>query len=398
MNIAPLRFMVVEDHGFQRWVTGSLLEGLGAKEVFTASDGQTALDMLADIDPPVDIIISDLDMPGMDGMEFIRHIGEAWGPVSLIVASGLERSLIASVETMARAYGVNLLGAIEKPPSAKKLETLISLHRAAPGTGEGPKPVSFTAEEIAEGLARNQFEPFFQPKVEVSTRRLRGAEANARWRHPEKGVILPQMFIESLEASGLMENLTASILKSAAFNCRLWLNAQVDVPVSVNLSLTSLSDVTLADRMLNLVEAKGLAPRHVIFEVTESAAASEPGKVLENLSRLRMKGFGLSIDDYGTGYSSMQRLERVPFTELKIDQSFVKNAVTQASSRAMLESSLEMARKLGIVAVAEGVESQAQWDLLRELECQLAQGYFIARPMEAGDFLSWVGVRRNVTG
>jgi EAL domain-containing protein (putative c-di-GMP-specific phosphodiesterase class I)/AmiR/NasT family two-component response regulator len=397
MNIAHLRFLVVEDHGFQRWVTGNLLEGLGAKEVFSAADGQAALDLLAELDPPIDIIVTDLDMPGMDGMEFIRHLGELVGRVSLIVASSMDRSLIASVETMARAYGVNLLGAIEKPATARKLESLISLHRASPERKDFAKALSFTGEEIAAGLKRNEFEPFFQPKVEMRTRRLVGAEANARWRHPQHGVLPPKAFLAALESNGLIEDLTDAILKAAAFNCRVWHNAGVDISVSVNLSLTSLTDVTIADRMMNVVDAQGLAPRHVIFEVTESAAAIDLGRSLENLSRLRMKGFGLSIDDYGTGYSSMQRLAGVPFTELKIDQSFVKNAATQASSRAMLESSLELAKKLNIAAVAEGVENQGQWELLMDLDCQLAQGYFIARPMEAGGFLDWALLRRQTT-
>jgi EAL domain-containing protein (putative c-di-GMP-specific phosphodiesterase class I) len=161
----------------------------------------------------------------------------------------------------------------------------------------------------------------------------------------------------------------------------------------VNLSLASLHDTSVAERLTEIVAAEGIAPRDVVLEVTESAAATHLGRVLENLSRLRMKGFGLSIDDYGTGYSSMQQLTRIPFTELKIDQSFVRNA-SQPSSRAMIESSLEMAQKLDIVAVAEGIETREEWDLLREMGCQLGQGYFIARPMPGDEFLRWLKERR----
>jgi EAL domain-containing protein (putative c-di-GMP-specific phosphodiesterase class I)/CheY-like chemotaxis protein len=396
MNIAEIRFLVVEDQGFQRWITGNLLEGMGAKHVYTAGDGQAALEILADADPPIDVIISDLDMPGMDGMEFIRHVGEGWNPVSLIVASALDRALVSSVEAMARAYGVNLLGAIEKPATAKKLQALLALHapsRQAPrSNSEEVSPA-----EIAEGLRRGEFEPFFQPKVDLAGAQFKGAEANARWRHPAKGIIAPVAFISSLETSGLIDKLTVTILKSAAHNCQLWRSSGVEATVSVNLSLTMLSDTSLADRMTSVVEAEGLEAKHVIFEVTESAAAANLGKALENVSRLRMKGFGLSIDDYGTGYSSMERLARVPFTELKIDKSFVQNAPTQPSSRAMLESCLEVAQKLDIVAVAEGIESQPQWDLLRALGCPLGQGYFIAKPMDAGAFLDWLRVRRQIT-
>jgi EAL domain-containing protein (putative c-di-GMP-specific phosphodiesterase class I) len=146
--------------------------------------------------------------------------------------------------------------------------------------------------------------------------------------------------------------------------------------------------------MMNAVFNQDLDPAKITFEVTESAMAADMGKALENFSRLRMKGFGLSIDDYGTGYSSMQQLTQFPFTELKIERTFVKGAASQPSCRAVLESSLEMARKMKITAVAEGIETQAEWDLLMALGCEMAQGYFIARPMEMNDFVQWLEIKR----
>jgi EAL domain-containing protein (putative c-di-GMP-specific phosphodiesterase class I) len=298
---------------------------------------------------------------------------------------------------MARAYGVNLLGAIEKPPTATKLGNLVNLHGTAGTVQPGATAHTFSTLEISEGLRQDQFEPFFQPKVDMKTRRIVGAEALARWRHPEKGIVYPKSFIGPMEEHGLIDDLTESILMRAALNCRLWQYAGLDLGVSVNLSIKSLEDVALCDRVTRLVVGQGVEPRHVTFEVTESAAMSDLGKTLEILSRLRMKGFGLSIDDYGTGYSSMQRLSRVPFTELKIEGAFVKDAPVQAASRAMLESSLEMAQKLRIVAVAEGVENKVEWDLLRQLDCPVAQGYFIAKPMNAAEFLDWARVPRQVS-
>ena len=141
----------------------------------------------------------------------------------------------------------------------------------------------------------------------------------------------------------------------------------------------------------------GLDPRHVVIEVTESQEARDGGALLENLSRLRMRGFGLSIDDYGIGHSSMERLAGVPFTELKIDQSFVRRALTHEPSRAMLESSLEMAKKLRITPVAEGIESRVEWELIRSLGCDLAQGYFVQRPIEAAEFHEWLKAPRRIT-
>ena len=392
VDIANLRFLVVEDHDFQRWAMGNILQGLGARCVFSAADGRAALEVFRHLDNPIDIVISDLDMPEMDGMELIRHMGESGGHASLILASGLDRALVASVETMAREYGITLLGAIEKPATPKALRSLIGLHRSGqnPVPRASPATRTFTVEEVLAGLHGGQFEPFFQPKVEMRSGSIKGAEALARWRHPTEGVVSAVSFIPLLERSGHIAPFTSMMVKSAAAICRIWRSLGFEASLSLNLSQESLVDVALADQMMQLVLAENLSPSDVIFEVTESAMAANLGRALENLSRLRMRGFGLSIDDYGTGYSSMQQLTRIAFTELKIDQAFVRNAAEQPSSRAMLESSLEMAGKLRIAAVAEGVESREEWTLLRDLGCDCAQGYYVARPMDSKAFMGWL--------
>ncbi|HKQ25750.1 MAG TPA: EAL domain-containing response regulator [Burkholderiales bacterium] len=392
MLIANLRFLVAEDHEFQRSVLVKMLESLGAKAIHEAADGRAALAIIEDASRPVDIVISDLEMPGMDGMEFVRHLGETGVRVSIILASSLERKLLASVTTMSEAYGINLLGVIEKPITPAKLEALIKLRKPGQAQRGHPKTAgpTVTLDEIMAGLKGNEFEPFFQPKVELATGRVKGAEALARWRHPQQGIIAPHAFIETLEDNNLIDELTWVMLRKAAASCSSWRAAGLEATVSVNLSLKMLTDTQLADRVTDLVVGEHLEPRHMVLELTESAATTDVGKALENLARLRMKGFGLSIDDYGTGYSSMQQLTRIAFTELKIDQSFVTNATRQESAKVILESSLDMARKLNITAVGEGVETQADWNLLRQLGCGLAQGYFIAKPMEAGAYPNWV--------
>jgi EAL domain-containing protein (putative c-di-GMP-specific phosphodiesterase class I)/CheY-like chemotaxis protein len=402
LDIGALRFLVVEDQEFQRWAVGQGLAKLGAKTVLNAGDGRTALDLFKRAIPRVDVIITDLNMPGMDGMEFIRHVGSCGMPVALIVATDPDRASLSSVETLARAYGVNLLEGITKPVTARKLAAALARYKASVATASRatslPEP-AFGLEEIVEGIGKNEFEPYFQPKINVATGRIRGVEALARWRHPVHGVIRPARFVPALEASTQLDALTMMMLGKALGCCRTWRAAGIDASVSLNLSLTSLHDVTLADRVMEGVAASAVDARHLILEVTETAAASELGKVLENLSRLRMNGCGLAIDDYGTGCSSMQQLTRIPFTELKIDQSFVRNAPARISSRAMLESSLEMSRKLGIVAVAEGVETAQEAALVQSLGCDLIQGHYVAAPMKASDFLRWaMGYRGRTQG
>ncbi|MFI4988819.1 MAG: EAL domain-containing protein [Alphaproteobacteria bacterium] len=391
MEIEALRFLIAEDHDFQRRTLVRILTMLGAKHVAEASDGKAALELFRDPAQAIDIIISDLDMPGMDGMELIRHIGAAGMPVSMILSSAVERSLLSSVETMTKAYGINLLGAIEKPVSPRKLQALIELHvpprPAAERTAAAAPPV--TLEEIRRGLLGGEFEPFFQPKVDLAKGSVKGAEALARWRHPQKGIVAPYAFIGRIEESELIDDLTCMMLEKSARHCRDWVQGGLDVAISVNLSLKSLTDTDMAERLTQIVRGQGLEPQRMVLEVTETAVMTEVAKALENLARLRMKGFGLSIDDYGTGYSSMQQLSRIAFTELKIDQSFVMSATEVEASRVILETSLDMARKLKLQSVAEGVETRAHWDLLKELGCDLVQGYFVARPMPAADFAPW---------
>lgn len=392
MDMRQLSFLVVEDQEFQRNTLVKILNGLRAKEVYAAADGRAGLELLKSLNNAVDVVVSDLDMPTMDGMEFIRHLGTGWRGTSLIVASALERGLLSSVETMANAYGIQFLGAIEKPVTPRKLEELIVLHRGIParvGRPAAPSP-SFTLEEITEGLANDEFEPFLQPKVEIATGRIVGAEALARWRHPHQGVVAPYAFIGPLEASGQIDALMRCMLRKAADVCRTLHHAGHGGTISVNVSLKSLHDVTLADKITEIVRRQNVEPRHMVLEITESAATTDIGKSLENLTRLRMKGFELAIDDYGTGYSSLEQLTRIPFTELKIDQAFVTHAGRRESAKVILASSLEMARKLKIKAVAEGVETHENWDMLCELKCDIAQGYYIAKPMSAQAYLQWV--------
>jgi EAL domain-containing protein (putative c-di-GMP-specific phosphodiesterase class I)/CheY-like chemotaxis protein len=393
MKAEELCFLVAEDHDFQRRTLVSLLKEMGARQVFDAADGKAALELFRGGAATVDVIISDLDMPGMDGMELIRHIGEAGIPVSMILSSAIDHAVLSSVQAMTKGYGITLLGAIEKPVTLQKLEAAIARYQPPQPRSDRPRaPVSpFSVDEIRHGLQNGEFEPFYQPKIDLVTEQVESAEALARWRHPDKGIVGPYAFIGVMEDGGLIDDLTWVMLQTSARQRRAWAERGLELAISVNLSLKSLVDTEIADRITQIVRSEGVEPSTIILEVTESAAMTQVPQALENLARLRMRGFRLSIDDYGTGYSSMQQLTRVAFTELKIDQSFVINALDDDACRVILESSIEMARKLKIRSVAEGAETRAHWDLLKLLGCDIVQGYFIARPMAASDLETWVG-------
>lgn len=391
-------FLVVEDDDFQRQTLVEMLHSLGSKSVLQAGDGRQALAILQTEQPhPIDIVLCDLEMPGMDGMEFFRHMGNAHADISIIIISALDGALITSVEKMVRAYGLRLLGAVEKPITLARLDELIRRHGSVQTKTKHPAALTpdFTLDKIMDGMLKNQFEPFFQPKVDVQTGRITGAEALARWIHPVHGVITPHAFINQLEQNGKINDLTFIILEKAAASCRQLHAHGYPLSVSVNISRTSLTDITLANRITQVIRDAQIDPHYVILEVTETATTTEVAYALENLARLRMYGFGLSIDDYGTGYSSMQQIARIAFSELKIDQSFVKDFSENGPLRIIVQSSIDMAHKLRIKCIAEGVETEQDLNALKIMGCDTAQGYFIARPMNLSSLIDFCAQRAS---
>ena len=381
--------MVLEDHDFQRKVGVQVLKHCGATTVLEAADGSKALDLILAAEEPVDLLVCDLNMPGMDGLAFLRHLAERRGTSSVILASALDPAIIRAAEIMARSYGLRILGIVEKPLSRAKLQPLILRHFSQYRLVSRPALDPMPLDEIIMGIERRQFEPFFQPKVSIRTGALVGVEALMRWRHPERGLIPPGAFIPVMEVNGLVTPVTFTLIEDSLAFRRQWSAAGLDVPIAINISVESLADTALPDRMVSLVAAAKFTPSCLTLEVTETVAMTDLGHSLETLARLRMNGFHLSIDDYGTGFSSMQQLTRLPLSELKIDQAFITGAAQEPILETLVETSVLMAKRLNLKTVAEGVETSDDWDLVARLGCDAAQGYFIARPMPGGELVSW---------
>ncbi len=393
MKFDQLNLLVVEDDDFQRQTLLNMLRSLGAASIAGAGNGRQALEIVrSTTSKPINVALCDLNMPEMDGMEFLRHLSREHHNIAIIITSALDGKLLASVGRMTRMYGIQLLGAIEKPILLSHLKDLLSKYDHSVKNEPPRMPERrFSLEEILHGVRSNQFEPFFQPKVDLKTGHVIGSEALARWIHPEHGVIGPYAFIQLLEQSGNIDDLTFLMLEKSAAECRSLHDKGHLLTVSVNLSLVSLNDADLAEKITQAVRKAGIEPQYVVLEITESSAMTDVASALENLARLCMNGFSLSIDDFGTGYSSLQQLTRIAFSELKIDQSFVKDFADNDALRIVVESSIDMAHKLKVKSVAEGVETQQDWDTLKTIGCDTAQGYFIAKPMNAralGDFVA----------
>ncbi|TCS35756.1 EAL domain-containing protein (putative c-di-GMP-specific phosphodiesterase class I) [Paucimonas lemoignei] len=392
MPLADLTCLVVEDNEFQRRWLVAMLSNLGANRIVEADDGLAGLAILQDPQAAIDICFIDLNMPGMDGMELIRHMARSANPVSIVLSSALDPSLVFSVESMSQAYGVNLLGTITKPATPEELTAIINRYtpRDAGRTIASQVAKTVTLEEILQGLQEDQFTPYFQPKVELATGKVKGVEAFARWEHPEHGIIAADAFIPVLEAGGKMDQISWNMIRKSAATCRMLHDAGHPVPISINLASQPLSELEFADHFAACMAAHGIEPSFITIEITESASRTETPVFLENLARLRMKGFMLAVDDYGTGDASMQEQLRIPFSELKIDRSFVVGASHNEALGLALASCLELAQKLKRESTAVGVETRQDWDFLQKLGCTNAQGYFIAKPMDAKALPGWI--------
>jgi len=390
MSLAALRVMVVEDHGFQRRMALRLLAEIGVASVQEAADGGAALALLEVEPSPPDVVLVDLDMPGMDGIEFIGHVAQRRLARAVALVSALDPALLNTVQMMARAYGLHVLGSIEKPLSAEKLEALLVRYEDRLHSDEADEAVVVEIEELREALRAGQIVPWFQPQAEFANGKVVGIEALARWERGDGRVVRPAHFVGMLEADGLAADLTDTILDQACRWKRRWQDDGLRLNLSVNVSPATLHDPAAADRYQQIVEAHGLAPSEVVLEITESLLMADAARGLGVLARLRLKGFGLSIDDFGTGYSSLAQLSQIPFTELKIDQGFVYGAHSQPRKRAVVEASLDLARKLQLETVAEGVETVEDWQMLAELGCGIAQGYLVGAPVPAIDLADCV--------
>ena len=386
-GIKPLRVLLVDDDEFLLDFVSDMLYQLGAAEVHCEANARLALLTIETRKP--DILMCDLSMPCMDGIEFLRHVAERDYGGGVILLSGMDAGVLKAAENLSRAHGLNLLCALEKPVEPISLVSAINKYeQTAPRRGERHMDM-LSHEELLEGMASDRVEVYYQPKVSVRGRRVLAAECLARWNHPERGVVSPAAFIPAVEQYGLIDEFTLLMLRKSATQLGQWLRQGHDFRISVNVSMDNLNKLDLPEVFESIVQEAGLTPASIVLEMTETRLMGNFMVSLDILTRFRLKGFGLSIDDFGTGYSTLENLRQVPFTELKLDRSFVNGAAQDESALAILESNVRLGKILHLNLVAEGVETQQDWDLVAMLGCHEVQGYFAARPLPAAEFIQW---------
>lgn len=244
--------------------------------------------------------------------------------------------------------------------------------------------------ELRRAIEDGQFVLHYQPIADMQSGSIGGVEALVRWQHPRHGLMMPDEFIPLAEHTGLIKPLTLFVLNQALRQCRTWHQAGLELTVAVNLSVRSLQDEEFPDEVARLLHDHQVDPSWLELEITESAIVVDPIRALGVLGRLGVMGVGLSLDDFGTGYSSLAYLKRLPVSEIKIDKSFIINMALDDNDAVIVRSTIELARNLGLQVVAEGVETEEMWSLLSSLGCDLAQGYYLSRPIPAEDLTSWL--------
>ena len=249
--------------------------------------------------------------------------------------------------------------------------------------------------DLRKAIVTHELRLYYQPKAELRTGLIDSVEALVRWQHPTHGFIPPDQFIPLAEQTGLIIPLTHWVIETAIQQCRHWLDAGLNLGVAVNLSMWNLRDVSLPDTIVELLAQYRVSPRCLSVEITESAMMTDAEHTLQVLNRLFALGVRIAIDDYGTGYASLSYLKRLPADELKIDRAFVQYMTADRADQAIVRSTVTMAHSLGIRVVAEGVEDQATWNLLETLGCDIAQGYYLSRPVPAQELECWLDERKE---
>ncbi len=381
--------LLLDDDPHMLEVLTRTVRRMGYARTSSATSAAEALLQLEHDPDSGEVIICDLTMPDIDGIEFLQTLNASPFRGSVILLSGQSERVMHSVQRVLGGRQLTILGALTKPVDRAALRALLDGWRPPLKQQPAPAAVPVTADEVRRANSEHQWTLHFQPQVNLLTGAFVGLEALIRWNHPERGLLYPDQFIAVAEESGAIDDMTDWVIGEALRQRSRWLGQGLDLQIAVNISMASLMAPDYWRRVTTLVRDAGAAPRDLVLELTESQLPHSSLIPLENLVRLRLQRFTLSIDDFGTGHSSLAQLRDVPFTELKVDRGFVHGARDSQIIRPMLEGSLGIARRMGLRSVAEGVETLADWGLLRELDCDLAQGYYIGRPMSAEQVSAW---------
>lgn len=347
-------------------------------EVMTTSAPVNLLNAIQQFDPA--IVVLDLSMPESDGVKAMRRLANAQCAAKIVIMSGADSKTLAAAFRLGGEYGLDMAPAFSKPFEPDKLAAYLEnaklgLRRIAPG-------------ELVTAMSAGQFEVRYQPKVnlQASVPEIIGSEALVRWNHPRRGLLTANRFIAMAEAEGLIEPLSSWVLAEVISQQSVWERQGKPLVTAVNLPASLLIDLDFPDRVETMLQHACVPRQRLILEITERAAMKEGPTAIDVLTRFRLKDISLSIDDFGVGHSSLVELYRMPFNELKIDASFVRDMPASEEARTIVRTLVRLAHELGLKACAEGVEAAATADMLHSYGCDTAQGFLYGSALTVAEF------------
>lgn len=385
MTQLPIQhILIVDDHAFIRVTLQVTLEQLGNFSCYQAQSGETAMATL-NHNPQIQLIFCDLNMPDEDGITLLTRLAKLRSKLKIILISGEDKEVLQSAQSLGSKFGLHIIGIAEKPITAQRVKHLIQLAEAETSHQTQPRghPMEYTEAALRDALSNHHVICYFQPQVDLRNGHVVGFEALARIRHPQRGLITPNLFIDLAEDLGLIEQVTEQIVQYALSHFRKWHRHKVTL--SLNFSASTMASEDFPDWLVQLVKTYHLDPECIICELTETVLSNNPHALIRNLLRLRLMKFKLSIDDFGTGYASLEQLHEIPFNEVKIDQCFVKDFLNNQRSKSVVTNCIQLCSEMKLQTVSEGIEDQATFSALAELGCNIGQGFYIARPLDAND-------------
>jgi len=390
----PPRILLIEDDEFQRIAIVTQMLTHRISNVHAAASGEDALELLKDPRNAFDITLCDLRLSESDGIAFLLAADPA-RLGAIVLHSILPSDVQQATVSLLRQRGIQVAACIPKPLNMPSFFDILR------GVAKGPEPPAgeaepgddgfqFTKEDIQSGLDSGRFIAHFQPLVDLDSHSLHAIECLGRWDHPAYGLLSPQFFLPHVLEHGLIDAFTWQVMDYSLGCMGRWPKSLELPEIGINVSASSLRTNDFVDEWKTRVARAGIPPEKMVLELTETEVAPDDSALLEILTKLRILGFGIALDDFGVGHTSLNQLRQLPITELKIDRSFVSRIGSSRRGIVLLDAIIYMANELSLSSVAEGIETAADAELLKELGCKIGQGYYFARPMPEDKLHYWI--------
>ena len=327
---------------------------------------------------PPDVIVVDLQMPGMDGIRLLRHLADSSVQSGVLLMSGMDERTIAAAEQYGISRGLRMLGALQKPFAPEELLERLASAKAV------TQPL--TGNDLRRAIERDELIVYYQPTIQRfadGSWDIVAVEALVRWNHPERGVLTPDAFIPMSERQGLGRAVTDYVIQRGIDQLKGWRAAKLNIGLRINVPAILISDVEFPDRLETLLLEQEIDPSSLTIEITETAMLGRHPNTFDILTRMRVKNINLAIDDFGIGYSSLTQLFEMPFNEMKIDKSLVLRSTKSKEAKIMVDVLVGLAHKLNLTVCAEGVETEETLNFLASVSCDSAQGFLISPPTVA---------------